>query len=380
MLSAGLFMAVVVVGLAGPGPAPAWALTVTTPYPVIAVQPGQTTTLDVQVRNPDVARVDFAFAQMPSGWKLSLRGEGKEVSAVYTDPENPPRLELRVDVPADAAKGDYKVVLRAVGAGAQVDLPITLRVAEQAAGGTTLETEFTTLRGPSDATFRFSIDLKNAAPEERTYNIAAQGPEGWKVSLLPAGAERETPSLTVQGDGSQQLNLEVTPAADAAAGTYPVKVRAAGGGEEATLDLTIEITGTYTLTLTTPDERLNAEIKGGGTTRVPLLVRNKGTGPLQAITFSATPPTDWKVTFEPETIDRVEAGGSAPVTAVFTPAKDAIAGDYVVSLTAKADQAVADTDLRVTVKTSTWWGVVGVVLILAALGGLLLVFRRWGHR
>ncbi|MCZ7664303.1 MAG: NEW3 domain-containing protein [Thermoleophilia bacterium] len=379
-LIAGVLTAALSLGLAGPWVASAGALTLTTPYPVMAVQPGQTATLAVNVANPDVARVDLSIAEAPEGWVVSLRGAGKEVSAIYADPQSPPALELRVDVPTDAAKGDYKVVVRATGAGAQLDLPLTLRVTQEASGGTSLQTDFTTLRGPSDAAFRFSIDLQNAAPDERTYNIAGQGPEGWKVSLLPAGAERETPSLTVQGDGSQRLNLEVTPAADTPAGSYPVTVTATGGGEKAGLDLTIEVTGTYDLVLTTPDERLNADIKGGGSTRVPLVVQNNGTGPLQGVSFSATPPTDWKVAFDPQTIDVLDAGEEATVTAVFTPAGNAIAGDYAVSLSARADQAMANTDLRVTVTTSTWWGIVGVVLIAVALGGLLLVFRRWGHR
>lgn len=374
-----MFLFAGVVGLAAAPPAS--ALTLTTPYPDITVQPGQTTTLDLAVADPEVARVDLSVPTAPTGWTLSVRGGGKSIAAVFTDPANPPNIELRIDVPADAGKGEYRAVLRAVKAGgAAVDLPLTLRVAEAAELGTSLDTEFTTLRGPSDAAFRFSVDLKNAAPDERTYNIAAQGPEGWKVSLKPAGADRETPSVSVQGDGTQRLDLEVTPAADSPAGSYPVTVTAGGGGEEASLELTIEITGTYDLTLTTPDERLNAEIKGGGTTRVPLVVKNNGTGPLAGVTVTATPPADWKVTFEPATIDTVAAGDSVPLTAVFTPADGAVAGDYVVSLSARADQARADTQLRVTVTTSTWWGVFGIALIAVALGGLLLVFRRWGHR
>jgi uncharacterized membrane protein len=34
----------------------------------------------------------------------------------------------------------------------------------------------------------------------------------------------------------------------------------------------------------------------------------------------------------------------------------------------------------VTVETSPIWGVVGVLLIAAALGGMVLVFRRYGRR
>jgi uncharacterized membrane protein len=63
-----------------------------------------------------------------------------------------------------------------------------------------------------------------------------------------------------------------------------------------------------------------------------------------------------------------------------TPSGDAIAGDYVVSFTATNDQANASQDIRVTVETSLLWGLVGVVLIVAVLGGLYWVFRTYGRR
>jgi len=62
------------------------------------------------------------------------------------------------------------------------------------------------------------------------------------------------------------------------------------------------------------------------------------------------------------------------------PTGDAITGDYQVTLTANSDAATASVDLRYTVQTSTWWGLVGVIVIAAAIVVLLWLFRRYGRR
>ena len=65
-----------------------------------------------------------------------------------------------------------------------------------------------------------------------------------------------------------------------------------------------------------------------------------------------------------------------------TPANGAIAGDYIVTLSARADQVTAPQtiQLRTTVETSSIWGIVGIALIVLVLIGLFLVFRRYGRR
>jgi uncharacterized membrane protein len=69
-------------------------------------------------------------------------------------------------------------------------------------------------------------------------------------------------------------------------------------------------------------------------------------------------------------------------TATITPASNAISGDYIVTLTARADQVTTPEtiQLRTTVETSSIWGFVGIALIVIVLIGLFLVFQRYGRR
>ena len=84
--------------------------------------------------------------------------------------------------------------------------------------------------------------------------------------------------------------------------------------------------------------------------------------------------------FSESTISVLEAGASCDVTAKVTPSEDALSGDYVLTLTAKTSEASDDAEFRVTVKTETLWGVVGVLIIVCVCVVLWFVFRKYGRR
>ena len=88
----------------------------------------------------------------------------------------------------------------------------------------------------------------------------------------------------------------------------------------------------------------------------------------------------WKATFDPGTTDSIAPGTSATITATITPASDAIAGDYALTFTARGTEANDQVDIRFTVATSAIGAIIGAILLIAAVGGLWWVFRRYGRR
>ena len=138
--------------------------------------------------------------------------------------------------------------------------------------------------------------------------------------------------------------------------------------------------GTVEMQLTTPDELLNTTANAGATHDFAVVVVNSGTSPLAGIALTGTGPTDWEITFDPATVPDIPAGRSAQVTAHITPSANAVAGDYQVSMTAANADARQSMDVRVTVETPPIWGIVGILLVVVAIGGLVLVFRRYGRR
>lgn len=352
---------------------------VSTPYPAVAVEAGERASFDLRVAVPGPQRVDLGVTEIPPGWTAQLRGGGFVVDGVFADPTEPPELTLDVDVPPDAPPEPHQLVLTATAGAASSALPLTLRVAEAVAGSVELTAEFPSLRGGSDSTFTFDLDLANNRPEDQTFRLEAAGPERWQVTAQPSGEEQAS-TATVAGGETAGIQVEVDPPDDTPAGTYPVLVRATGDGQSGETELTVEITGNYALTLTTPGERLNAEAQAGRASEVTLRLLNEGTGPIGAIELGADPPADWEVRFSPAVVEALPPGEIADVTARITPSSEAVAGDYVVSLDATAEQVDAAMELRTTVETSGWWGAVGIALIVVAFSALGAMFRRYGRR
>jgi uncharacterized membrane protein len=252
-------------------------------------------------------------------------------------------------------------------------------VAKTATGSLELTSQFPSLQGPSDATFTFDLEVTNNTPQETTFSLEAVGPEGWQVSARPAGQEQAS-TLIVAGGQTGSLTVTADPPDDVIANTYPIQVGVSGGGRDAATELQVEITGNFAMTVTTPDERLNVDVVADRTTNIALLVVNDGTAPLVGVELAATPPTDWNVEFTPPVIQQIAPGASAQAVASITPAGNAVAGDYVVTIDARIPETTSQMELRTTVKTSGFWGFVGILLIAGALVGLSWVFRRYGRR
>ena len=141
------------------------------------------------------------------------------------------------------------------------------------------------------------------------------------------------------------------------------------------------VTGSYTLELSTPTQVLSTRGSAGGVTDQTFRITNTGSAALSNVVMTATPPGEWTVTFEPETTATLPAGDFIDVVAHITPPGDAIAGDYTIGFRAASDESDDDSaDVRFTVEASILGAIIGAGLVVAALGGLYWVFRRYGRR
>ena len=114
--------------------------------------------------------------------------------------------------------------------------------------------------------------------------------------------------------------------------------------------------------------------------RVPLIISNTGTAPLESVKLAGTAPSDWDVSFDPKQIDTVQPGETAQVTAIVTPSSDAVAGDYAITVRASAGSQSSNVDLRYTVEGSRTLGFVAIGVIAAAFVALAGVFVKFGRR
>lgn len=359
---------------------PATAADVTTPYPSVSVEPGQTSTFDLEITSEESETVDVQVQEAPEGWTTVLRGDGRQVSSVQAGPNQPGEVQLDVSVPEDAEAGSHRVVVNASGSSTGSNsLPLTLEIVEQAPDAFDLSAEFPSLQGAASETFTFNMTLNNRSSQDATFSVTAQGPQGWTVSAQPS-AQQQAASFTVPAGESSSISVEADPPEGVAAGTYEIGVQASPEtGEPLQQVLNVEVTGNTSMSVSTANERLNASGNAGDTATVPLVITNDGNTPLEGVELSSTPPTNWQVDFEPSTVS-VPAGQSTQVSARITPAGDAVAGDYAVNLSASGGGNNGSVEIRYTVETSGWWGFVGVLVIVAALAFLIGAYRRYGRR
>jgi len=363
---------------AAPAMSAAGEITLSTPFPAIAVAPGSAPSFDISVTTQNPGRVALSVGAVPTGWTAVLRGGGFTIDGVESDGSTATKITLNVTVPADATEGTQRITVRGTIAGASTILPVDVRVAPNAAGDIKLTTDIPQLKGASDATFPFTLTLTNDTPEDLPFSVAATGPAGWTVTAQ-VGSQAQAASVVVKAGSTSPVTVSAKPAEGTAAGNYPIAVNATSGSRSTSADLSVEITGSYKLTLTTADQRLNLSATAGSVSDLTLSVSNTGTADVEGAAMTADAPTGWKVEFDTPTVT-VPAGKSVPVVAHVTPSSDAIAGDYVTSFKATAPVANASADVRVTIQTSLLWGVVGIGLIALVLIGLWWTFQRYGRR
>jgi len=367
-----------VLGLPVGTAAAADSLTLTTPYPAVAVAPGTKVSFDLTVQTTTSERVDLAVKDTPTDWTASLYGGGFVVDGVLTTANKPTTVRLDVSVPATATAATVRINVIATASGATTTLPLDIRVTPQAAGEVSLTTDFPQLKGPSTATFTFNLTLHNDTSEDLPFTGTATGPAGWTITTQ-VSSESQAASAIVKAGATSPVTVTATAPQGVAAGVNPISVDVTSGSRTAHADLSAEVTGTYSMKLTTPDGVLSTQATAGSNTDLSLVVENDGTADVTGVTLSATAPKGWKVTFDPATTD-VAAGQTSTVIAHMVPSGDAIAGDYVVTFRAASDQANASADIRVTIQTGLLGGLLGIGLIVLVIAGLGFVFLRYGRR
>ena len=376
------FTAVTAAFAKDPSPDNVKGLYLATDFPSLQLRAGEEATLPLTVYNYGLPpqRTSLSIADTPANWKADIEGSGKPVSAAFVDFDGRATLNLKLNIPANAKPGPYKITISAQGDAAKSELPITINLAEALAAKLTATPKFPVLKGSPKSNFDFNVSAKNESASDMTVNLRADVPAGFTTSFKEGYNTQEITSLVIKANESKDLTVSVKPSPKAAAGQVPVNVTIAGDKASVQSMLVMDISGQPALTVTGQDERLSGDAYAGQERALPLVLRNTGTAPARGVSLSATPPSGWKVTFDPKDIAEIPAGEEAKVNALVTPNAKAISGDYVISIRASGDGISESASYRLSVMTSTLWGVTGVAVIGAALLVLVGAVGRFGRR
>ncbi|MBO8156185.1 MAG: hypothetical protein H0Z32_06995 [Bacillaceae bacterium] len=335
----------------------AGGISIYTPYTGISLTPGEKATYTVDINNDsnEIKNLDLRIENVPEGWEYSLTKGGYAIDRLAVKPGHSQSFTLDVEVPLKVEKGSYTFqVVTEDQHGTVTSHPVTISINEQGVFKTELTTDQPNMEGDAYSTFRYDLELYNRTAEEQHYSLRAEAPRGWNVDFRVDG--KNVTSVTVESNQTEQIDVEITPSETVKKGKYEVPVMASSGSTKAQVTLEADITGTFEMELTTPSGRLSEDLSPGGEKVIELEVRNIGTSTLKDISLNSHTPPNWNVNFEPEEIDRLDPGKSKKVKATLTASDKAIAGDYVVEMSARSPEVSSEKTFRISVKTSMLWG------------------------
>jgi len=358
-------------------------LFLTTKYPALTVRAGETTTIDLSLRNFNLPPQQLALSipQVASGWKATVLGGGQPVESAIVAPDSEEKLQLRLEPPSGTGPGNYQFLVEALGGGYTSKLPITVTIGQELPAKLKLTTNFPALRGTATTSFKFKVTVANDSGRDATINFSADAPKNFQVTFTEAYGTQQLTSIPIEAGKSKDIEAAVALPRDTPAGEYKLVLHAKSEAASADLDLAITIIGQARLALAGEGGRLSGEAYAGQDSQLTLIAKNDGSEAARDVEFSATAPEGWKTSFDPKELPELDAGKSQTIKVSLTPATRAIAGDYQTTIRASSAGGQSESaNFRITVLTSTVWGAVGIGVIAAALLVVVFAVARFGRR
>ena len=321
--------------------AKATGLWLMTEYPELTEQVGHEARIPVSVRNSNMPleRVELSVDGLPEGWEWKLLGGSNQITAAMVAPDETRDLTLVVTPPKDVKPGtvDFRVLGHA--GSENLTLPVSMTLTPAAPAKLVLTPDLPALRGTPTSSFDFQVGIKNDSPDDATVNLVSQAPDGFLVTFKEQYGSQELTSIPVKAGETKQVKVSVKPPRDVAANEYPVVMQAATPKISAQTQLVLQVTGQPELQLAGPGGILSGKATAGKASTFTFNLTNSGSAPARDIRLSASAPSGWKVTFDPETVPGIAPNDQQQVRAEITPSNKAITGDYMVTIRANGGGA-----------------------------------------
>ncbi|UPJ57065.1 NEW3 domain-containing protein [Bradyrhizobium sp. 192] len=353
-----------------------------TDYPAITVRPGTTTNVALRLQDYGLSpeRYQLSVAGVPSGWTATLLGGGQPVGAAMPAPDGSVTLQLRLDIPTGNDLSAHTLTVKAEGQGTNAELPIAVSLAKELPAKLSVKSSLPSLRGSPKSNFDYTLSIKNDSGRNLVASFGADAPANFETSFTEAYGTQELSSIPIDAGQSKDVKLKVRPPSTIDAGHFPVKVTVKAEDASASTELALDVVGEPHLQISGRDGLLSARAVAGQQSSIPIVVTNTGTAPAENIALAGSAPSGWKVTFQPATIERLVPGKDSEVQALVTPSDKSLAGDYQATIRATSRGESASSQFRVTVATSTVWGMAGAGVIGVALLLMLGAVARFGRR
>ncbi|MDJ0816611.1 MAG: NEW3 domain-containing protein [Desulfobacterales bacterium] len=358
-------------------------------YPGVEVPLDENVSMDIIFRNKGKRdeNMSVRVVEIPDGWKAKIKSYRYTVTGIHVPGGEDKSLTFDAEPGKAVKSGEYRFRIEAQTEDGKFKMDQSILVIVSGAAetsdedrGVKLTTSYPVIRGPSDGTFEFSVDVDSKLDKDAIFDLFANGPKGWDINFKPAYESKYITSLRLKSNQNQSIAVEVKPALMADAGEYPINIRVSSGEAKGEVQLAVVLTGTYDLEVGTPSGLLSLDARQGKPANMSFYVKNTGSATNQGIKFLSFKPENWEVEFKPESIDIIEPGDLKQVELIITPYEEALVGDYSINVNVEGEKASEIIEFRTTVKASAAWGWIGIGIIVVVIAGLFGIFRWLGRR
>ena len=202
----------------------------TTRYPALTVRAGETTTIDVSVRNFNCRRSSWRSRcrRWRNGWKATILGGGQPVEAV----DRRARHRRTAAAAARAAAGHRPGRLplhssRPRARGSDLKLPITRDDRRGAAGQAQADHQLPRAARHRDDLVQVSRSRStNDSGRDATINFSADAPKNFQVNFTEAYGSQQITSIPIEAGKTKDVEASLTIPRDTPAGDYKLALHA----------------------------------------------------------------------------------------------------------------------------------------------------------
>jgi len=348
--------------------------------------PDTTVNFNLEVVNlsPKHESYFLKIMDLPKNWRARFYLGTTEVKAVEIEASKAVNLVLKVDVPGDAAPGDYSFCLKAEGSDTDALKALTISV-EEIVRQLGLSCPFESQTALTGKSLSYPIEVQNNGDrEERIYLSVKVSTElmKWQTSFITDSQTID--NLVLKPGRRVWISFNIKPPYLVSAGQYALTVVAGteDGEFNATLPLTAVIVAYYRLEIS-GFQPINPKANAGEEVHITVTVKNTGESPVTRLRLNITaPPTLSNIVVIPLDVLSLDPGLSTNFLVRASPPPETTPGDYVLRIQAVSNEQRTDVgQLIVSIATPIpwYWIGIGITIIATALVviGIQQLFSRF---
>ncbi|MGQ9515028.1 MAG: COG1470 family protein [Thermoproteota archaeon] len=317
-----------------------------------------------------------------NGWNILFKDQTRTIYEVILPASMSKIIQVEATPPADVLPGVYGFNASICSRDRVVYSKLDLNVVVLESSGRIISALYPDLSEEAGKTLNFPLTIRNLGTDSVIYKISTFNmPQGWSASFRTTpGGSSSISSISLGAKESSTLYLEVVPPNTVEVGTYtiPVQVKTESGTTYE-IDLKATIIGSYSLRLS--PSTLLTSVTSSASTTFTVKVTNDGHTSITGVRLNVEVPDGWDSSISPVSVALLEPSGSSTFTLIVNTPADAVAGDYMITLTGLSDQVKSDAvQVRVTVTAPTSWGYMGVGIAVLMIIALVIVFMKFRRR